>query len=219
MQVEILACLKWISEFQILACIPQQVSLPIHDLADLAGVPENQLRRVIRLAASAGFLHETQPGHVSHTSMSAQFLASQSLSDAMIFITTTATPSALYMAEATRLATTDRDAKNPAAYDLALHASRPFRAACQEHSKLGRQWQAYLTHAARSHTEEELIRIFSQLNWSSLGNACIVEASCQRSRAAPTNPLTGRSPGWRTVDVYVPGACSYLSQPVFPCPD
>lgn len=176
-QVEILACLKWLAEFQILACIPQEVSLPIGDLADLAGVPEGQLRRVIRLTASYGFLKETKPNFVSHTAMSAQFLASQSLCDATVFIAATATPSALQMADATRLATANRSSRMATAYDLALNPPRPFHAACQERSKLSRQWKAYLAHAARSHSEDEMVDTFSRLNWSSLGNACIVEAS------------------------------------------
>jgi len=192
LQVESLACLKWLAEFQILECIPQEGSLPIGDLSDLAGVPEAQLRRIIRLTASAGFLQETKPNFVAHTTMSAQFLASQSLSDAIVFITATATPSALQMVDATRLASTSthRDAtrKNATAYDPALHPTRPFRAACQEGSKLGRQWQAFLAHAARSHSEDELVDIFSRLNWSSLGNACIVEASRRLKQAKPAKP-------------------------------
>ncbi|KAL2195274.1 toxin biosynthesis regulatory protein [Corynascus similis CBS 632.67] len=192
-QVESLACLKWLAEFQILECIPQEGSLPIGDLSDLARVPEAQLRRIIRLTASAGFLQETKPNFVAHTTMSAQFLASQSLSDAIVFITATATPSALQMADATRLASTSthRDAtrKNATAYDLALHPTRPFRAACQKGSKLGRQWQAFLAHAARSHSEDELVDIFSRLNWSSLGNACIVEASRRLKQANPAKPM------------------------------
>lgn len=123
--------------------------------------------------------------------MSAQFLASESLLDATLFLTSTTTPSALKMADATRLAATRHDAKDaPVAYDLALHRPRPFRAAFRERSKLGRQWEAYLAHAAGSPSDDELVDIFSRLNWSSLGNACVVEVSQPRLLQTSIFPLS-----------------------------
>ncbi|KAB8228297.1 trypacidin cluster transcriptional coactivator tpcD [Aspergillus alliaceus] len=70
---EILACLRWLREFQILACIPLIRSVPIKDIADLTGVPQTTLARIIRLTATAGFLHELQPSHVARTPLSASF--------------------------------------------------------------------------------------------------------------------------------------------------
>ncbi|EFX02983.1 toxin biosynthesis regulatory protein [Grosmannia clavigera kw1407] len=197
-QVQILACLKWLSDFQILACIPREGSLPISDLADLAGVPEDQLRRVIRLTAGCRFLREVQPNCVSHTELSGQFLARQPLCDATNFIANTVAPAALHMNTATRLAMASIDTdggmstKQPrsrshsehhpagqTAYDIALRPMQSFHAALQEPSKLARQWTAYLTHAAHLHSEDELINAFLRLQWPSLGNTCIVEVLVQ----------------------------------------
>jgi len=210
------------------------------DLADLAGVPERQLRRIIRLTASVGFLQETKPNYVSHTPMSAQFL-SPSLSDAALFITSTYTPSALQMADATKAVTTGTHGDT--GRDVALHrqSQRSFRAACQdqERCKLGRQWKAYLDHAAGSPSDTELVDTFSRLNWSSLGSACIVEASTGNlffradqafsklspgafTRLGPTSvpvhvrtanlkPFSATCLGWRPVDLDGPGSCPSLS--------
>lgn len=175
-QIEILACLRWLAEFQVLACIPFDESLPIKDLADLVGVPESQLVRVIRLTATCGFLREPVSGFVSHSPLSAQFITNQSLLDATVFIAELATPTALQMPQATQRFGASPSATE-SAYNLALNTVRPFHVAIQERSKLRRQWSAYLLHAAGLHQEEEIIEVLSRLNWSNLGNACIVEVS------------------------------------------
>ena len=189
-QMEILACLKWITEFQILACIPPDASLPIEDLAALAGVPEVQLRRVIRLTASSGFLQETAPNYVSHTPMSDHFRARQSICDALAFIAEPMTPAALHMPSATRTASVagSKDSLSTA-YSLAFKGSRPFHAACQDQLKLERQWIAFLAHGAGLHSEDELVDTLSRLNWSRLGNACII---VEVSTALPLSPQSRR---------------------------
>lgn len=138
----------------------------------MAGVPVSQLTRAIRLLGTRGFLQEQQPGSVAHTPLSAQFITSQSLLDASVFLAESAVPAALQMPIVTqRLGA----AQGPA--DGAISAMRPFQSALQERSKLRRQWAAYLRHAAGLHQEEEVLDVISRLNWSNLGSACIVEVS------------------------------------------
>lgn len=173
-QMEILASLRWLAEFQVLACIPFDESLSIKDLADLVGIPESQLVRVIRLTATCGFLREPIQGFVSHSPLSAQFITDRSLLDAIMFIAELATPAALQMPQATQRFGASQNATE-SAYNLALNTARPFHVAVQEHSKLRRQWSAYLCHAVGLHQEGEIIEVLSQLNWSNLGNACVVE--------------------------------------------
>ncbi|ELR08153.1 hypothetical protein VC83_08898 [Pseudogymnoascus destructans] len=182
-QIEILACLRWLAEFQVFACIPFDESLPIKDLADLVGVPESQLVRVIRLTATCGFLREPIPGFVSHSPLSVQFISNQSLVDATMFIAELATPTALQMPQATQRFGASSSATERA-YNLALNTVRPFHVAIQERSKLRRQWSAYLCHAAGLHQEEEIIEVLSRLNWSNLGNACIVEVGAKSTSMA-----------------------------------
>lgn len=173
-QVEIIACLRWLCEFQILVCIPLELSVPIKDVADLSGVPESQLRRVIRLTATYGFLDEPQPSLVAHTPLSAQFIADQSFVDAAMFLADSAAPTALQMALATQcFGASQRPSES--AYNLALNTIKPFHVACQERPKLSRQWSAYLQHAAGLHRDEEVVELLPQLNWLNLSNACIVE--------------------------------------------
>ena len=188
-----MASLRWLAEFQILACIPLEVSVPIKDVSDLAGVPEGHLCRVIRLMATCGFLEEPKPSLVTHTPLSAQFASDQSLVDAVIFMAESATPAALQMASAThRFGATLNPTES--AYNVAMNSMQPFHVARQGRSKLGRQWSAYLCHAAGLQQEGALVDALSQLSWANLGNACIVEVSAESMRAnimllPPTFPL------------------------------
>lgn len=175
-QVQILACLRWLADFQILACIPLEGSVPTKDLADLAGVPENQLIRVIRFATSCGFLRETETSHVAHTPLSTQFVTNESLLDAGQFLAECAAPTALHMSSATHRFGSTRN-RELSAYTLAFSANKPFDVARESHPKLNRQWSAYLRHVAGLHVDDEIADVLSQLKWSNLSNACLVEVS------------------------------------------
>ncbi|KXS96188.1 hypothetical protein AC578_2673 [Pseudocercospora eumusae] len=173
-QNQLLACLKWLGEFQVLACIPLKSSIHARDVADLAGVPETQLCRIVRLMATAGFLHEPLPGQIAHTVLSAAFVTDLSLLDASMFLSETAAPVALHMATATERQSNLQSSNS--AYSVAFNTSQPFEAACVERSRLHRQWSAYSQLEA---VEDKTVELFGQLNWRSLGNATIVDSCAQ----------------------------------------
>jgi hypothetical protein len=113
---------------------------------------------------------------VSHTPLSAQFITNQSLLDAAVFMAESAAPTALQMPLATQrfgasLSVTE------SAYNVVMNTVQPFYVAIKERPKLRRQWSAYLCHAAGLHQEDEVVDVLSRLNWSNLGNACVVEVS------------------------------------------
>lgn len=168
-QNQILACLKWLSEFQVLACIPLDGSISIEEIADLASVPETLLGRVVRMTATVGFLQEPQPGHITHTRLSAPFVTNLSFLDATMFLADTAAPAALHMAAATQ-----SHGQN-SAYSVAFPTSQPFLSACMESTKLQRQWMAYCRCVGA--VDNGVTELISRLKWRSLGNACIVDVS------------------------------------------
>ena len=173
-QIQLLACLKWFGEFQVLACIPLSGSILAKDVADLAGVPETHLWRVVRMTATAGFLQESPPGHIAHTALSAPFVTNLSFLDATMFLAETAAPTALHMATATqrhgRL-----ESPSDSAYSIAFNTPQPFEAACIERSRLHRQWSAYRRCAGDM--DDSVTELLGRLNWLSLGSACIVDVS------------------------------------------
>jgi hypothetical protein len=163
-----------LGEFQVLACSPLSGSVPAKDVADLAGVPETQLCRIVRTTVTAGFLHEPQPGHISHTALSAPFVTKLSYLDAAIFLAETAAPTALQMAVATQR-NGHSDRLSESAYSLAFSTSQTFQSACEQQTKLQRQWSAY--RRCMGDMDDSLTELLSQLDWRSLGNACIVDVS------------------------------------------
>lgn len=177
--------MQWLGEFQILACIPLQGRLPIKDLASLTSVSLDQLTRVIRLTASAGFLAEPQANHVEHTHLSAAFILNPSYLDAVMFMAEAAAPAALHMAEATHNKTpafSHRSfASTSAAYISPDIAAKSFHKACGENPRLRRQLSAYLHHAGGLHDAADVVQILNQLNWSQIPGcnngrgACLVE--------------------------------------------
>lgn len=173
-QNQLLACLQWLGEFQVLAYIPLNGSVPAKDVAELAGVPETQLCRIVRMTATAGFLQEPQPGHIAHTALSAPFVTKLSYLDAAMFLTEIGAPVAMQMAAATQRHGQSAG-PSKSAYALAFNTSQTFQSACEQRPKLQRQWSAYLRCAGENgHSVTELL---NQLDWRSLGNACIVDVS------------------------------------------
>lgn len=166
--------MQWLAEFQILACIPLNGNVPLRGVAELAGVPHNQLARIVRLTATSGFLREPEPDLVAHTPLSAQFIADHCFFDAALFLTESITPAAMQMLSATQRFGASRD-PSECAYNLAVNSVRPFHLARLDRPRLDRKWVTFLSHAAGLHGEKELVDVFSQLNWLDLGNACIVE--------------------------------------------
>lgn len=158
-----------------LACIPLNGSVSCKDVADLAGVPETQLCRIVRMTATAGFLCEPLPGRIAHSPLSAPFVTKPSLLDAAMFLSETAAPAALQMAMATqRFGNSQRP--NESAYNVAFNTSTTFANTCEQRPKLQRQWPAYLRYGT-GEADANLTDILTRLDWLSLGRASVVEVS------------------------------------------
>ena len=183
--------------------------MPIEDVAGLSSVPEAQLARVIRLTATAGFLHEPQPALVAHSALSARFVTNPSYLDAAMFLAESAAPAALEMAATTqRFGESDRP--NETAYNVALNTTKPFHTALQERTKLHRQWFAYLRYAGGLHEAEEVTDVLTRFDWTnvSTGSSLVVEVLLHLP--SYDNPLT-KMAGGRQFDLGYPKPCGFIS--------
>lgn len=175
-QTQLLASLHWLSSLQVLASIPLSQEVAVQDVADISGAPYQQLLRLIRTVATAGFLHEPKPGLVRHTALSAQFVKKPFLTDAVAFLSDTALPAALQMVSATRRQTHVPNTKGPdAQLDQSLGAK------CEQHPKLKRQVAAYYR-LRQNAFDDSVTEILSRLDWTSLGDATIVQVSSRQSQ-------------------------------------
>ncbi|KAJ6031463.1 hypothetical protein N7540_002195 [Penicillium herquei] len=169
-QNQYLSCIHWLGEFQVLACIPLSHSVPFEDVAELASIPEPHLRRVVRMLATTGFLQEPEPGHVSHSAISAQFVTRPSYLDAAMFLAETAAPAALQMPAASR---------GPAP------PSFPMITATAQQPKVRRQWHAYLQYGL-GHSDGNLGELLEQFDWVGLEGGTVVTVF--RSPSSPLQP-------------------------------
>ncbi|KXT10985.1 hypothetical protein AC579_5012 [Pseudocercospora musae] len=69
-QSQILACVRWLVKLNILSYIPRTGGISYIRLASIARVPLSQLRSVVRMVITSGFLSETQPSLVHHSDLS-----------------------------------------------------------------------------------------------------------------------------------------------------
>ncbi|KAL4784955.1 histidine phosphatase superfamily [Aspergillus varians] len=183
-QNQLLACLQWLGEFQVLACIPLSGSVPIKDVADLAGVPEAHISRVIRMTATAGFLHEPRSGQVAHSALSAPFVTKPSYLDAVMFLASTVAPAALQMPTATqRFGASLRP--NETAYNLAFNSPTTFASTCEQRPKLQRQWPAFLRYGTND-VDDRVTDLLSRLDHFRRGSISIVEVGARSIDRATT---------------------------------
>lgn len=141
--------------------MPLRGSISFEEIAELAAVQEDQLRRAVRVTAMAGFLHELHPGHISHTKLSASFMTNLVFPDAAAFLAETAAPAALNMASQE--------------HESHTQGSPPFALQCTARTKLLRQWSAY--HNTIDNVEDGVIQVLGRLQWAVLGGGRIVDVS------------------------------------------
>lgn len=165
-----MACLGWLAEFQILACIPRQGSVATSDICELVSVPESQLLLVVQTMATVRFLQMPEPGRVGHTALSAAFVTKPSLLDAALFMTEIGAPTAFHMAEATKRA---GDGEATTAYSLTSPSFTSFADDCIERPRLQRQWLAHLRYTL-CEDEGSVLDVLMQCDWSGLRNTSVV---------------------------------------------
>ncbi|XWX00400.1 hypothetical protein V2A60_008420 [Cordyceps javanica] len=164
-QMQLLASIKWLGEFQVTPCIPLDSSISIQELAELADVPKSVLSRIVRMTATSGFLCEQQPGYVAHTALSTAFCSHLAYSDAATFLSDVIAPAALRLSSVTTASERGdyrSDLKNGSAITHQL--GRPFPWACAEDPQLRRQCLAYYRTLSQTTACEELDFLTEYLN-------------------------------------------------------
>ncbi|CZT15474.1 uncharacterized protein RCC_01330 [Ramularia collo-cygni] len=185
--VQLLACLKWLGEFQVLACVPVNGCISVRELSALADAPEHILCRVVRLTATAGFLHESERLCVAHTAFSAAYTEDLSSSDAAMFLAKQIAPAALQFMAASHQCTGASMTQsvptwNPTGYNFAA-VQDPFA----KEPQAARQWAAYCRSVSpmddylatvltdKGHASIDLVPLLGQLEWPTTGITSIIQ--------------------------------------------
>ncbi|KAG9239835.1 hypothetical protein BJ878DRAFT_530573 [Calycina marina] len=180
--MQVLACLKWLCEFQIVALIPLTQEVAYTDLSDLTGVSATQIQRIVRITATVGFLCEPQAHYVAHTTLSREFIRRPSFLDALMFISDTMVPTAMCMAEATRQEAHPQHI-DVSPYQIAMKSSSSLAAACESDAKLQRRVSAFQRLAARSRANA-VTHLLSCIDWETLGQGTVVEVNAVSTATA-----------------------------------
>ncbi|KAI8934151.1 hypothetical protein NX059_008905 [Plenodomus lindquistii] len=175
-QHELLACLKWLGEYQIIAYVPLSESISFEELAELADVSTRTLSRVVRMTATAGFLHEPQIGHVAHTPLSSSFTNELVYFDATMFLANRVAPSAL------NIALFPSSQENGSPNKIALKCVEQFASDRAQEPQLNRQWMAYCDSVGG--IKQDVIVLANLLNWHTLGEASVVHICDRYTRAS-----------------------------------
>jgi hypothetical protein len=146
----------------------------VKDVADLTGVPESQLRRIVRMTTTtAGFLQQPQPDQVAHSALSVPFVTTPAYLDAAMFLAETVAPAALQTATATHRFGLSQKA-HESAYNIAFNSSASFASLYERQARLQRQWPAYLRYGTGD-LGETVTDIQPHLDTLQDGTATVVE--------------------------------------------
>ncbi len=89
LQTQQMAGVRWICRFRVAGHIPDNGSISYGNLASAAGVPEDQLARICRMAMTTGFFREPVPGEIAHTHTSPDLRSSSPVHETVKFLTET----------------------------------------------------------------------------------------------------------------------------------
>lgn len=181
--------MKWLGEFQITAYVPLSDSISLDELAELADVPEHTLSRVVRMTATAGFLHEPQLGCVAHTPLSLAFTNELLYFDAAMFLANRVAPSALDLTPFEHKQ--DHGGLNGSSNMVGSQSAQTFASHRAKEPQLNRQWLAYC-HSVGS-VQKDLATLINLLNWQSLGDASVVHVGSSDRSCELTTHLTQRN--------------------------
>ncbi|KAH8698803.1 hypothetical protein BGW36DRAFT_293914 [Talaromyces proteolyticus] len=182
-QTQLLACLQWLGEFQVPAYIPLEGGASVKDVADLIGVPETQLCRVIRMVTTAGFLQLSQQGYITHTPLSISFVAKPSYLDAAMFLAGTAAPAALEMTAAIKQPSGSSEKSSNTMHNTSFNNTIFSSAGETQSPRLQRQWHSYLRYGT-GYICDTATDILTCLEPLRNGNASVVEVGARSTERA-----------------------------------
>lgn len=157
----------------------------------VAGVPENQLKSIARMAMTGNFLSEPVPGQVAHNATSGIFVTNPSINGWALFMAENSCPGALAMVGSTeKYGVTDK--KNETAFNVARDTDLPFFDYIGQHPEQGKQFASYMKNvlASEGTKVDHLVKGFA---WASLGEATVVDVSRCPGPIHLRNPLIGTS--------------------------
>lgn len=177
------------------------------ELANLASVPIDVLKSVVRMAVCAHFFDEPKPGQVAHSRLSAHFAKSAPLQDWAEFLADATIPMAIRFADATQKWGVTKN-KTETAFNIAMDTELAFFDYLNETPDFRKRFAGYMkcVTATQGTAIEHLIEGF---DWASVGNGLVVDVSSKQPGLTFSNSLSSKQVGGSSGHASIALARSY----------
>ncbi|KAH7094399.1 O-methyltransferase-domain-containing protein [Paraphoma chrysanthemicola] len=147
-------------------------SVSYSELAEQAGVPHNQLKSVVRMAAAHGFLKEVSLDNVSHSPHSLLIATDPSFHNWARWLVNYSVPSAYHFPDATqKWGKTEQ--KNETAFNLAMSVEVPFFGYLKENVKMNSMFSSYMRNVASTEAMS-FKHMIAGFDWGSLAPGSLI---------------------------------------------
>ncbi|EGD94047.1 hypothetical protein TESG_01574 [Trichophyton tonsurans CBS 112818] len=167
------ACLRWLTHFNIFKLVPRDSSISYPALATAAGVSVKQLKTVARMAMTNHLFCEPEPNMVAHTATSMLIASDPSFYDWASFMCEASVPMAAKLVEATEK-WTDSEEKTQTAYNVAFDTDLPFFDHLKTQPDKTRQFASYMKNVQKS-GGTGMHYLIEGFDWASLGKGTVVD--------------------------------------------
>ncbi|OKL62670.1 hypothetical protein UA08_01176 [Talaromyces atroroseus] len=168
-----LACLRWLTYFNIFKKVPLEGNIHYAQLAESASVSEVQLKSISRMAMTNNLFHEPEPNHVAHTPISALLATDHLMHEWARFMTERSALCASKMLEAS-ITWPQSLAKNHTGFNIAQDTTLTFFEWLDKEPKESERFAQYMQ-MIRSTEGLGLEHLISGFDWASLGTGTVVD--------------------------------------------
>lgn len=121
-----ISCLSWLCQYNIFHLVPLAESIGYADLASSAGVPEQRLKSILRMAMTTALFREQPDGKLTHSAASALLASNRDVYAYATYMCSRSAPMALQLAGAHRKWGPDTVKTYETAYNMAFNTDVPF---------------------------------------------------------------------------------------------
>ncbi len=166
------ACMQYIYNYRLAEHIPVDKDISYKELAEKAGVVQNQCTRILKFVSTQNFFRQTRPGHVGHTAMS-KLLLVPDFRDVVGYLTEESFPGGPKLVENTKRNPGSQE-KNHTAWALGHNSDLPMFEFFEHHpDRLQRFMGAMRSMASNeSYSVSNLVKAF---DWQGLGEGLVVD--------------------------------------------
>lgn len=167
--------LRWMSHFKIFELVPLDSKISYSELAAKAGVTEERLKSLARMAMTSSLFTEPVRGYMAHSITSAALVTNQGLASFRRWITAVTGPAAASMVKA-HARWPDNTAPNRTAFSAAFDTDLGMYEYIATKPDIYRLFDTAMQAVAKS-PMSHLKHLTSGFDWASLGKATVVDVS------------------------------------------